>query len=80
MILVGQILHELLHALGVMHEIMRPDRDQYIILHEENIDKSYLEEFKKIREHQSILTDQTLKNMNNTLKKGQINYAEAPIM
>ncbi|CAH8512448.1 unnamed protein product [Schistosoma bovis] len=54
---VGQILHELLHALGVMHEIMRPDRDQYVILHEENIDKSYLEEFKKIKEHQSILTD-----------------------
>lgn len=36
---------------------MRPDRDQYVILHEENIDKSYLEEFKKIKEHQSILTD-----------------------
>ncbi|KAK4469904.1 hypothetical protein MN116_007408 [Schistosoma mekongi] len=54
---VGQILHELLHALGVMHEIMRPDRDQYVILHEENIDKSYLEEFNKIKEHQSILTD-----------------------
>uniref|UniRef100_A0A3Q0KFI6 Metalloendopeptidase n=1 Tax=Schistosoma mansoni TaxID=6183 RepID=A0A3Q0KFI6_SCHMA len=54
---VGQILHELLHALGVMHEIMRPDRDQYVILHEENIDKSYLEEFKKIKEHQSILTN-----------------------
>uniref|UniRef100_A0A095AIT3 Metalloendopeptidase n=1 Tax=Schistosoma haematobium TaxID=6185 RepID=A0A095AIT3_SCHHA len=54
---VGQILHELLHALGVMHEIMRPDRDQYVILHEENIDKLYLEEFKKIKEHQSILTD-----------------------
>ncbi|CAH8480405.1 unnamed protein product [Schistosoma turkestanicum] len=54
---VGQILHELLHSLGVMHEIMRPDRDQYVILHEENIDKSYLPEFKKVKEHQSILAD-----------------------
>ncbi|CAH8523455.1 unnamed protein product [Heterobilharzia americana] len=54
---VGQILHELLHALGVMHEIMRPDRDQYVTLHEENIDKSYLAEFMKIKEHQSILAD-----------------------
>ncbi|VDP98603.1 unnamed protein product [Trichobilharzia regenti] len=47
----------MLHALGVMHEIMRPDRDQYVILHEENIDKAYLPEFMKIKDHQSILAD-----------------------
>ncbi|KAG5451033.1 Astacin-like metalloprotease toxin 2 [Clonorchis sinensis] len=42
---VGQILHELAHTLGLLHEIMRPDRNDYIVLHEENIAKHYKQEF-----------------------------------
>ncbi|KAA3679004.1 uncharacterized protein DEA37_0005537 [Paragonimus westermani] len=45
---VGQIMHELAHALGLMHELMRPDRDEHIVVHEKNILEKYLSEFTKI--------------------------------
>ncbi|PHV09900.1 M12 family metallopeptidase [Chitinimonas sp. BJB300] len=33
----GIAAHEMLHALGWMHEQMRPDRDSYVQIHEENM-------------------------------------------
>lgn len=33
----GIITHELGHALGMIHEHQRPDRDQYVIVHSENV-------------------------------------------
>ncbi|TPP67241.1 Metalloendopeptidase [Fasciola gigantica] len=53
----GQILHELTHALGLMHELMRPDRDDYIIVHEENISPDYTEEFRRLMRHQAQMWD-----------------------
>ena len=32
--------HEILHAMGIFHEQSRPDRDNFIIVHEENIEFS----------------------------------------
>ncbi len=34
------VLHELLHALGFVHEHTRPDRDTYVRVYYENIDPS----------------------------------------
>jgi hypothetical protein len=36
------LLHELGHALGLIHEHQRPDRDQFVTIHEENIKPSFL--------------------------------------
>ena len=36
------------HSLGVGHEQGRYDRDEHVVIHEENIDPTYLSQFRKI--------------------------------
>jgi len=43
-----EIAHEILHALGFVHEQNRLDRDNYILVHSENIDERYVDNFEKL--------------------------------
>ena len=45
--LVGVVLHEILHALGMWHEQSRPDRDDYIRVIFDNIQEGYRFTFQK---------------------------------
>ncbi|XP_068249233.1 blastula protease 10-like isoform X3 [Palaemon carinicauda] len=45
---VGVIVHELGHAIGFTHEMMRSDRNDYLAVIEENIVKGHLRNFKMV--------------------------------
>ncbi|VDM79350.1 unnamed protein product [Strongylus vulgaris] len=42
------VQHELLHVIGLWHEHMRYDRDKYIKVHYENIERDYWSQFRTI--------------------------------
>lgn len=50
---IGHAIHEMMHSLGVYHEHMRPDRDEYISIIWDNIKKGNL----------------SMQSVNNKLKK-----------
>lgn len=41
----ASVMHETMHAFGILHEHIRPDRDNYITVHYENIDPIYKHNF-----------------------------------
>uniref|UniRef100_A0A914DF99 Metalloendopeptidase n=1 Tax=Acrobeloides nanus TaxID=290746 RepID=A0A914DF99_9BILA len=47
------VIHELMHTIGLWHEHMRYDRDDYIKVHYENIDPTYNNQFDKISHQES---------------------------
>jgi hypothetical protein len=44
----GDVVHELVHTIGLMHEHQRPDRDEYISLNTNNIDPESVGHFIKL--------------------------------
>lgn len=44
----SDIAHEIMHALGFMHEQNRSDRDDYIVVHPDNIEDDYMINFEKL--------------------------------
>jgi hypothetical protein len=44
----AEIAHEIMHALGFVHEQNRADRDANLQMHPENIDERYVENFEKL--------------------------------
>ncbi|XP_057311521.1 zinc metalloproteinase nas-14-like [Hydractinia symbiolongicarpus] len=44
----GTVLHEMMHAMGFYHEHQRSDRDSYIIINKENIQKGAVGNFDKV--------------------------------
>jgi len=51
----GSVMHEFMHAIGFWHEHMRPDRDQFIRINFQNIEKSWHSQYRKIPLVQSNL-------------------------
>lgn len=50
------IAHEIMHALGFVHEQNRTDRDQYIVLFPENIDEQYQDNFFRLPESLMVVS------------------------
>ncbi|KAG8186675.1 hypothetical protein JTE90_014751 [Oedothorax gibbosus] len=52
---IGSILHELAHAVGLFHEHQRSDRDNYITIFKDNIDKGHENNFELISPNAELI-------------------------
>ncbi|GBN33124.1 Astacin-like metalloprotease toxin 1 [Araneus ventricosus] len=71
----GTVVHEFLHALGFKHEHNRSDRDNYLDIHLENVDKAWHFAFKKLLPHENRLL--TGFDYNSVMLYGQESFAKA---
>ncbi|XP_055937895.1 astacin-like metalloprotease toxin 5 [Argiope bruennichi] len=69
------ILHELLHTLGFNHEHTRSDRDDYLNIHLENVDKAWQHVFNKLEDHENRLL--TYFDYDSIMLYGERYYAKA---
>lgn len=53
----ANILHEMVHAIGLVHEHSREDRDQYVTIHWDQIVEGARHQFQKMAAHISMLTE-----------------------
>lgn len=51
--LFGTVLHELLHAIGFMHEQNREDRDSFVVIQKKNIETGREKNFEKAKPGES---------------------------
>lgn len=54
-----EVAHEIMHALGFVHEQNRADRDQYVEIYPDNIEEQYLYNFDKLPEETTKISSLT---------------------
>jgi len=53
----GNVIHEIGHAIGLMHEHMRVDREQFVTVIDSNIHERYQDDFKPFKSHKPLTKD-----------------------
>ncbi|GBN33115.1 Astacin-like metalloprotease toxin 1 [Araneus ventricosus] len=71
----GTVVHELLHALGFEHEHNRSDRDNYLDIHLENVEKEWHHAFKKLLPNENRLL--TSFDFDSVMLYGEGSFAKA---
>lgn len=73
----GSIMHEMLHAMGLLHEQNREDRDEYIQILWENIDTKNHLQFQKIRNELLDIKDHPF-DFKSLMLYGQSSFSKYP--